>query len=86
MSATEKKKRVFQSDSDVRCRVPDVAKAGRLSLGREGYKPTLLTWDSVMIPLRRQPAWLRCQSQGTSELVLPAGRLSGWLGPSQMAW
>lgn len=38
MSATEKKKRVFQSDSDVRCRVSDVAKAGRLSLGRDGVQ------------------------------------------------
>lgn len=30
MSTPEEKKRVFQSDSDVKCRVSDVAKAGLL--------------------------------------------------------
>lgn len=50
MSAPEEKKRVFQSDSDVKCRVSDVAEAGSF-LSSKGYKPTLLTQDSVTITL-----------------------------------
>ena len=42
-------------------------------LGREGYKPTLLTQDSVAITLPWLPPPLGCQDQGASELLLPSG-------------
>lgn len=41
-------------------------------LGREGYKPTLLTQDSVTITLPWLPP-LSCQDQGASEQLLPFG-------------
>lgn len=86
MSAPEEKKRVFQSDSDIKCRVSDVANADSF-LGRERYKPSLLTQDSVTITLPWLPPPLGCQDQGTSELLLPFGSPSrGWPGPSQAAW
>lgn len=83
MSATEKKKRLFQSNSDVRCRVSAVAEAGPLSLSGEGHEPALLTRDPALARLPQQPLQLRCQ--GTSELVLPPGSQSwgGWVPPRQ---